>query len=300
MRHIGRYRLDSAVGTGAFATVWKGFDPELEITVAVKVLADNWVHNADVRQRFLSEARLLRATESRRVVRVHDVGVDDDRPYFVMDYVSGGTLADCSGTLSSDEAIRLAAEAAEAVQVLHEAGFVHRDIKPSNLLVDRTAVPWRVLVADLGSAKRLADATGFTITTGTPAYMAPEQADSTGAFDGRADVYSLGVVTWELLTGVRPTLEPGGPGGRPGRTRSAQVALAGASTGVSPPVVDLVRRALDPDPDRRPRDAHAFAEALTAASSGHHPVRRGWPAARVWAVALIVFGLAVLVGWLAF
>ncbi len=126
-----------------------------------------------------------------------------------MDYVDGGTLADCVGELEPAEAVRLAAEAAEAVQALHEAGFLHRDIKPSNLLLDRTSEPVRVLVADLGSAKRLADASGYTVTIGTPAYMAPEQADGAGGFDGRADVYSLAVVTWELLTGGRPTRDPG-------------------------------------------------------------------------------------------
>ena len=189
------------------------------------MLADNWVQHADVRERFLAEARLLRRIDSRRVVRVHDVGVAENRPYFVMDDVRGGTLADCVGQLPPDEAVRLGAEAARAVHVLHEAGFAHRDIKPSNLLVDRTCEPARVLVADLGSAKRLADATGFTVTTGTPAYMAPEQAERTGSLDGRADVYSLAVVTWELLTGSRPHPSCGGSRG---------TGLADASLGPSP------------------------------------------------------------------
>ena len=126
--------------------------------------------------------------------------------------------------LPPDAAVRLAAEAAQAVHVLHEAGFAHRDIKPSNLLVDRTCEPARVLVADLGSAKRLADATGFTVTTGTPAYMAPEQAEHTGRLDGRADVYSLAVVTWELLTGSRPSPPPGGSHGTGPATRRSDSA----------------------------------------------------------------------------
>lgn len=300
MRQIGRYRLDGNVGSGAFATVWKGYDPELDAVVAVKVLADNWVLHADVRERFLSEARLLRRTESRRVVRVHDVGVVDGRPYFVMDYVHGGTLADRVGKLEKDEAVRLAAEAAEAVHVLHEAGFVHRDIKPSNLLLDQTCEPARVLVADLGSAKMLADATGFTVTTGTPAYMAPEQAEGTGGFDGRADVYSLAVVTWELLTGSRPAPDPSTSGGRragrsPRRRFPAEVA------GISPRVVDVLAGALDPDPGGRPRDAQTFARALVAANTAASPAPPpAWPAPLVWAVAIIVFGLAVVVGWLVF
>ena len=195
MRKLGRYLLEDRLGAGSFATVWRAYDPELDTDVAVKVLADNWAANADVRQRFLAEARLLRRISSPRVVRVHDVGVQDDRPFFVMDYVRGGTLAEKVGHCRPAEALQLAAEAGHAVQVLHDAGVVHRDIKPSNLLLDVGRTPPAVLVADLGSAKQLADASGLTVTTGTPAYMAPEQALQTGGFDGRADVYALGVVT---------------------------------------------------------------------------------------------------------
>ena len=297
MRQIGRYRLDRCVGSGAFATVWQGYDPELDAVVAVKVLADNWVLNADVRERFLTEARLLRQIESRRVVRVHDVGVLGDRPYFVMDYVPGGTLADLLGKLEPDEAVRLAAEAAEAVEVLHRAGFAHRDIKPSNLLLDRTCEPVRVLVADLGSAKRLADATGFTINTGTPAYMAPEQADSASAFDGRADVYSLAVMSWELLTGSRPEPSPTPSNGRRSATRHAPPRPL--VPGVRPSVWDFLATSLDRNPERRPQDALKFARGLAAAHKGSASLDfPRWSVPLVGVVAVLVFGLTTLIGWL--
>ncbi len=299
MRQIGRYRLDRSIGSGAFATVWQGFDPELEAPVAVKVLADNWALHADVRERFLSEARLLRRIESRRVVRVHDVGIADNRPYFVMDYVRGGTLADLVGRLDPAEAVRLTVEAAEAVHVLHGAGVVHRDIKPSNLLVDQTSQPVRVLVADLGSAKRLADASGFTVTTGTPAYMAPEQADGVSGFDGRADVYSLAVVGWEMLTGSRPPTSPPLSGGRGRDRRPSRRPPALEVEGVSPRVLAVLAAALDPDPDRRPHDARAFARDLLAAQVVPDPrPATGWPVGLVWAVAAVAFAVAMLVGWL--
>jgi len=297
---MGRYRLDRCVGAGAFATVWQGYDPELDAPVAVKVLADNWVRNADVRERFLSEARLLHRIESRRVVRVHDVGVADARPYFVMDFVGGGTLADLVGEVEPDEAVRLAVEAAEAVHVLHTAGVVHRDIKPSNLLLDRSGDPVRVLVADLGSAKRLADATGYTVTTGTPAYMAPEQADGETGFDGRADVYSLAVVTWELLTGQRPEPAPtthARAGGRHGERGPRPAPPAPA--GLDPSLVRVLVAALDRDPGRRPPDAQAFARALLGAgTTGRTPAGTSWSAWLVGLVALVVFAVAVLLGWL--
>src|SRR5690606_3644992 len=125
MKQIGRYRLESVHGFGAFATVWKGLDTELEIDVAVKILAENWANHADVRERFLAEARILRRIASDRVVRVYDVGVHDDQPFFVMDFVDGGTLADrADGSLEPAAALALAADAARAVQELHDAGVL--------------------------------------------------------------------------------------------------------------------------------------------------------------------------------
>jgi serine/threonine protein kinase len=308
MRQIGRYRVDHVLGSGAFATVWKGHDPELDAVVAIKVLADNWSVDADVRERFTTEARLLRRIESPRVVRVHDVGVHPaadggypDRPYFVMDYIEGGTLADWVGRLPPEGAVRLAREAAHAVQVLHDFGVVHRDLKPSNLLVDGRAAPPRVVVADLGSAKMLADASGFTVTTGTPAYMAPEQAGQVTGFDGRADVYALGVISYELLSGRRPlagldrvTVAAGRSGARP--------APLAAEIGVPPELDAVIASALDRDPERRPPDPRAFGDALDAALRGSSyaaaRASQGWPAGVVALVAVVLLALGMAVGWL--
>ncbi|GAA2839899.1 protein kinase domain-containing protein [Kribbella solani] len=312
MRGLGRYRLDHRIGSGAFATVWKGYDPEFDTAVAVKVLADNWIHHADVRERFLTEARLLRRIEDRRVVRVHDVGVDGDRPYFVMDYIHGGTLTDLLGKLDPSEALRIATEAAEAVHVLHEFGFMHRDIKPSNFLVDQTVSPVRVLVADLGTAKRLEDASCFTLTTGTPAYMAPEQAAGQGTYDTRADVYALAVVTWELLTGTRPDptptalthTNPTSPHGPASRVRRPSPRLTRGRPltrrptpeipGVTPQVIDLLTKSLSPNPNTRPPTANSFAQSLATAS---HPTTQTphWPAPLVYAAALLTFTLTLFV-----
>ncbi|GAA2502687.1 serine/threonine-protein kinase [Streptomyces longisporus] len=299
MQKLGRYLLEERLGAGSFATVWKAYDPELDTDVAVKVLADNWASNADVRQRFLAEARLLRRISSPRVVRVHDVGVQDDRPYFVMDYVRGGTLAEQTGHCGPAEALRLAAEAGYAVQVLHDAGVVHRDIKPSNLLLDTGRTPAAVLVADLGSAKQLADASGLTVTTGTPAYMAPEQA-FTGGFDGRADVYALGVVAFELLTGRKPF----GSGGR-----TVLVTQLASTTslpslprelGVPDRIERLLRAALSIEPDERPQTAQAFADALLSREKEEWAsVRSSGPTRLVvWLAAVVVFLMTAALTWL--
>lgn len=311
MRQIGRYRLDAVHGSGAFATVWLGFDTELEIPVAVKILADNWSQNADVRERFLAEARLLRRIASDRVVRVYDVGTYEDRPFFVMDFISGGTLAErADGSLDPAHALRLAEQSARAVGVLHGAGVVHRDIKPSNLLVavdpDGTE---HVLVADLGSAKRLAEASGITVTTGTPSYMAPEQALGR-AIDERCDVYALGVVSYVLLTGSLP-FDVSDPMTLVTRTAADRPARLVAARHLPPPLDrtsldSLLARAMALDPAGRPRTAEELADALAHVASGgsdsdgsgfNDSGPTGWRARIVVPLAAAVFVATAVVTW---
>ncbi|MFB6725611.1 serine/threonine-protein kinase [Kribbella sp. NPDC056345] len=210
---IGRYRLQDQIGAGAFATVWRGYDDDLDVDVAVKILADNWASRADVRERFLSEARLMRRIASDRVVRVFDLGrLPDGRPYFVMDYVGGGTLGDLlrQGRLDPVDALWWGADLARAVSALHNEGVVHRDVTPANLLlrenvgIESGGGTHRIVLADLGLAKRAAEASGLTQAVGTPSYMAPEQGRGDGGFDERADIYAIGAVTYALLTGHPP------------------------------------------------------------------------------------------------
>ena len=236
------------LGSGAFATVLLAHDDALDAPVAVKVLAENWAHRLDVHERFLQEAQILRRCDSPNVVQVYDLGdLDDGRPYFVMALADRGTLADRLARESLDvpTALRYATEAAAGVAALHDIGVIHRDVKPSNVLL-RTGRGGeeRVLVADLGMAKETARASGFTLTAGTPGYMAPEQITGEG-LSVRADVYGLGALLHELLTGALPG-------------RAEPDAVPGELAAV-------VRRALDPDPERRYADAGEFAAALAGA-----------------------------------
>lgn len=263
MERIGRYRLVRRLGAGSFATVWLGRDDDLDVDVAVKILAENWTVNDDVRNRFLAEARLMRRIRDDRIVRVYDIGtLPDSRPYFVMDYCDAGSLADLRRSPGDPiQTLRLCAEACRALDVLHRHQVVHRDVTPGNLLLD--SMPdgsVRVLLADLGVAKEMIGQQGMTMTAGTPAFMAPEQA--TGQpLDPRADIYAMACVTYAVLTG-RP----------PFQVRNVQEVIARhpeeqpvpiAARLAAPPHLDgLLQAALSPDPHRRPPTAEVMATAL--------------------------------------
>jgi serine/threonine protein kinase len=258
---IGRYRVRRRIGSGSFATVWLAHDEILDAPVAVKVLADNWAHHLDIRERFLEEARILRRTDSDRVVRVYDLGdVEDGRPYFVMTYADRGTLADrlAAGPLPIPLAVQYGADVARGLAALHAIGVIHRDVNPANVLIctGRDGIGERVLVADLGLAKAAAHGSGFTLTVGTPGYLAPEQLAGAG-LDRRADVYSVGMVLHHLLTGAAPP-EDGTQPPPAAQLRPEVPASLGA----------VVRQATTVRAEDRFPSARALADALDAVSAG--------------------------------
>ena len=219
---IGNYRIDKRLGSGTFATVWLAWDPDLERHVAIKVLADNWSADEDIRRRFLLEARILWRLDNRRIVRVFLTGtLDDGRPYFVMEYADAGTLLDRirarkeqKKPFSIAEAVTFSQEIADGLIVAHARDIVHRDLKPSNILFSTVNVIGdeaneatdRLLIADFGIARQLEQASRMTVSAGTPFYMAPEQANPApgNGPNQRADVYSAATILYELLTGTVP------------------------------------------------------------------------------------------------
>ena len=261
---IGRYRLIRRLGAGSFATVWLGHDDDLDVPVAVKVLADNWASNSDVRSRFLAEARIMRRIHDRRLVQVYDIGtLDDGRPYFVMDYVDGGSLNDLRRQgINPVRALQLCADACRALDVLHSNDIIHRDVTPGNLLISRASNGnTHVLIADLGVAKSMVDAVGATMTAGTPSYMAPEQPMGVTPLDRRVDIYSLTAVTYAMLTGHPPFL-----------VRSIADILARDTSQPPQPIAErlgapdtldaVMVSGLAADRNRRPPTALLLAEAL--------------------------------------
>jgi eukaryotic-like serine/threonine-protein kinase len=204
----GRYRLERRLGHGGMASVYLARDTELDRPVAIKLLAENVAGDEGLRKRFVREARLAARLSNPNVVTVFDAGEDEGRPYIVMEYVEGETLAELLARrrrLPATEARDLALQACRGLAHAHAAGLVHRDVKPQNLLLRGDGA---LKIADFGIA-RAVEGTALTqagTVLGTAAYLSPEQALGEPV-SAASDVYSLGAVLYELLTG-RPPLQP--------------------------------------------------------------------------------------------
>ena len=261
----GRYRLVELLGQGGMATIFRATDAQLGREVAVKVLHPQYGRDPDFVARFRQEAQAAASLSHPNIVAVYDFGTDADGPYIVMELVDGedvATLLARNGPLPPRQAARLAAEVAHALAAAHARGIVHRDVKPGNILVSSDG---RVKVADFGIARAWADArlTLPGVTLGSVHYFSPEQALGEQATEA-SDIYSLGVVLYELLTGRRPW-----EGDTPASVAMARVSapppLVSAVRPNVPPALEAIdRTALSPDPAARFPNAGAMAVALEA------------------------------------
>ncbi|MEN3274206.1 MAG: eukaryotic-like serine/threonine-protein kinase [Actinomycetota bacterium] len=261
----GRYRLLEPLARGATSSVWRARDVDADRDVAMKILRDDGVDPA-LRVRAEREAHVLTGISHPNLVEVLDSGLDDEHPFLVMALLEGEALnriIATRGRLPVDEAVGLVADVADGLGVAHDAGVVHRDVKPGNI-VCHEQVPTLV---DFGIARAI-DATTLTrgLVVGTASYLAPEQAQG-AAITPAADVYSLGCVLYELLTG-RPPFTGDSP---------VSIALQHVQADATPPgdLVDIpaavdavVMTALSKEPSRRPADGHALAIALRRAIDG--------------------------------
>jgi serine/threonine protein kinase/formylglycine-generating enzyme required for sulfatase activity len=204
-QRIGRYRIERVLGEGGFGIVYLAHDEQLQRLVAVKVPHCDLVAHPEDAKAFLTEARTVANLDHPNIVPVHDVGSTEDYPCFIVSkFIEGRTLAEKikDARLSIIETLELVATVAEALHYAHRQGLVHRDIKPGNIFLGASGKPF---VADFGLALREEDFGKGPACAGTPAYMSPEQARGEGhRVDGRSDIFSPGVVFYEMLTGRRP------------------------------------------------------------------------------------------------
>lgn len=265
-KRIGKYEIVEEIGRGGFATVYKARDPRLEQVMAVKVLHGVYANRPDVVQRFLDEARKAVRLRQRGIVRIYTVGEDKGVPYIAMEYLSGGTLADRlrGEPLPLEAAIALVEQVAAALDHAHGRGLMHRDVKPANILFDDEG---HAVLVDFGLVKSLAES-GLTTegtSLGTPHYMAPEQANATAEVGARADVYALGVVAYEMLTGRVPFEAETPLSVLHAHVHDAPPDPRTLNQALDEGIATAVLKALEKDPAQRYQSAGAFAHALMRA-----------------------------------
>jgi serine/threonine protein kinase len=297
---IGRYRILEKLGSGGMGAVYKAEDTQLQRIVAVK--GPRWQGSTEERpvllQRFLREARVAAGIRHPHVCPIYDVGEDHGVPFVVMECIEGQSLAQrLRGRQrfeNQQEAVGIVRQTAEALEAVHAHGIVHRDMKPGNILIDATG---KAVLTDFGLARPEADTEHLTtegILPGTPAYMAPEQATGdVGGVGPAADIYGLGVVLYQMLTGRLPfegaalkLIHQIGNESPPAPSRFRD--------DVDPGLEEILSKAMARQPADRFRSARAFADALAAwVPSARSPATR-WRRKLPHVVAVVVIGLATL------
>ncbi|ARP71699.1 serine/threonine protein kinase [Streptomyces pluripotens] len=264
----GRYELVEKLGQGGMGTVHRGVDQRLRRTVAVKLLSSALAHDPQSRARFRREAHAAAALNHPAVATIHDVGEeshpDGPWPYLVMEYVQGATLAEAlrDGPLPVADAVNVACAVLDALQHSHECGIVHRDIKPSNIMLTGSDT---VKVLDFGIAKAFTETatriTGSGAAIGTPAYLSPEQINGT-EIDHRADLYAMGCLLHELLTGTPPFRGESSFAIMHQHLFAAPEPVSRLRPQVPVAVEAVILRALGKDPEERFADAGEMRAAL--------------------------------------
>src|SRR5690349_7041462 len=259
-----RYRLDRKIGSGGMADVWLAEDTELDRKVAVKILHDNFAQDSEFVQRFQREAQAAAGLQHPNVVGIFDRGSFDGTYFIAMEYVDGPSLKDLvRGGMGTQDAIDFTRQILNAARFAHRKGIVHRDLKPQNVLIDDEG---RARVADFGIARagENSDITATGSVMGTAQYISPEQAQGKPTTP-RSDIYSIGVILYEALTGRVPFEGDSAVAVALKQVSEAPKRPSSINPSVPPALDAVVMRALAKDPDARFKDADAFLRALDAA-----------------------------------
>ncbi len=262
------YTIEGEVGRGGMGVVYRARDERLQRRVAIKVLPPELAFQRDIRERFTREAQTAARLSHPHIVPIHSVGEGQGLVYFVMGYVDGESVAARlrrRGRLPVEEVRRIMKETADALGAAHALSVIHRDIKPDNILLEGTR--GRVMVTDFGIAKALSTGSGATLTgigvaIGTPAFMSPEQAAGERTIDGRSDLYSLGIVAYQMLTGTLPFSAPSVAGILMKQITEPAPDLRTSRPDTPEDLALAIARCLEKDPENRWPTADALRRAL--------------------------------------
>ena len=278
------YELDTEIGRGGMGVVYRAKDRRLKRVVAIKVLPPELAFRSEIKTRFLREAETAAQLNHPNIVDIYAVDEAEGIVYFVMAYITGDNLAKRlhqQGAMSVDETRRVLRDVADALAYAHERGVVHRDIKPDNILID--AQSGRPMVTDFGIARAITEgdsrltATGIAI--GTPTYMSPEQAAGERAIDGRSDLYSLGVVGYQMLTGEPPFTANSTPAILVKHISEQPTPLEQRRSDVPPDLSRVIMTLLEKEPANRFPSASAVVVALDTGKMPPRPLTATTPAA---------------------
>ncbi len=281
------YTLEGEIGRGGMGVVYRARDERLQRRVAIKVLPPELAFQRDIRERFTREAQTAARLSHPHIVPIHTVGEGAGLVYFVMGYVDGesvGGRLKRRGRLPADEVRRIMAETADALSAAHAVGVIHRDIKPDNILLEGSR--GRVMVTDFGIAKALSSTSGATLTgagvaIGTPSFMSPEQAAGEREIDGRSDLYSLGIVGYQMLTGELPFSAPTVAGILMKQITEVAPDVRSLRVDVPEDLALAVSRCLEKDPQNRWPTADGLRRALeTRTVTGYQPTGLAFKAGR--------------------
>ena len=266
---IGRYEIKSELGRGGMATVYRAYDPSFDREVAIKVLPREMMHDPQFRSRFEREIKMVAGLEHPSIVPVYDVGDEDGQPYFVMRYMTGGSLSGWieKERFSVQDAARIVEKVAQGLTYAHKKGIIHRDLKPDNILFDNNGDPF---ISDFGIAK-LSESSGSLTgggIIGTPAYMSPEQAQGS-ELDSRSDVYGLGVIVYHMLSGHQPYNADTPMGVVVKHITEPVPEILKTLPSLPPDVDNLIKSALAKDKTKRYASAVELAKALNLIAFGN-------------------------------